>query len=132
MPLTRGSLYHYNYLWSREHKKSEISGRKARPVCLVVRSSASPAVLFLFPLTTRPPTLDTSALEVPVAEGRRANLADPCWIVLDEYNRLTEDELYDFESLRPMGAFSPEFLRRIIVAIAKVSETKRLKAVPRS
>lgn len=132
MSLTRGSLYRFNYLWSREHEKSEVSGRKARPVCLVVRSSASPAALFLFPITTQAPSTDTIALEVPIAELRRGGLATPCWIVVDEYNRVDEDELYDFESLTPLGTFSLAFLKQVAEEIAEAAKRRRLKAVPRS
>ncbi len=73
-----------------------------------------------------------SALEIPETECRRANLAQPCWIIVEEYNRIDEDELYDFESLIPLGEFSLGFLKRIGLAITKASEDKRLKAVRRS
>lgn len=132
MTLSRGSVYRYNYLWSREHEKREVSGRKARPVCLLIRSSALPAVLFLFPLTSQAPQPDTLALHVPDSECRRANLTQPCWIVVDEYNRADEDELYDFESLAPIGQFSLSFLKRVGLAVAEASARKRLRAVPRS
>lgn len=132
MPLTRGSLYRYNYLWSREHEKKEMSGRKARPVCLVVRSNTAPASLFLFPLTSQAPKDSTLSLEIPDAQCRLAGLMPPCWIILDEYNRCSEDALHDFESLVPLGHFSLAFLKRIALVIARAAEASRLKAVNRT
>lgn len=132
MPLSRGSLYRFNYLWSREYRRGEDSGRKGRPVCLVVRSTSSPAVLFLFPLTSREPPADVIALPVDKKECRLADLRHPCWIVLEEYNRVDENELYDFESLTPIGAFSPIFLKQVAATIKRASELERLTGVPRS
>lgn len=132
MRLTRGSLYRYNYLWSREDERKEISGRKARPICLVVRSSTTPAALFLFPITTKAPSGGTLAIEIPASQCRRGNLAHPSWIVVDEYNRVSEEDLYDFESLVPLGEFSHAFLKLIGLAIQKCAEEKRLRAVVRT
>lgn len=132
MPLSRGSIYRFKYLWSREHDNLEVSGRKARPVCLVVRSASKPSVLFIFPITIRPPLAGTAALNIPPVECRRGGLSENCWIVVDEYNRLSDDELYDFESLRPIGAFSEGFMKTIARAIKTVSQATRVRAVPRS
>lgn len=132
MPLSRGSLYRYSYLWYREHERRETSGRKDRPVCLVVRSTSSPAALFLFPVTSQEPLPDRLALEIPEAQCRRARLKAPCWIILDEYNRCTEDALHDFASLVPLGDFSLAFLKRIAFVVARAARTSRMKAVPRT
>ncbi|UXN57717.1 hypothetical protein [Phyllobacterium zundukense] len=34
-------------------------------------------------------------------------------LILDDYNKVRTDELYDFESLTPVGSFSPRFLERV-------------------
>jgi hypothetical protein len=131
MPLVRGSLYRYHYLWSRERWQGEESGRKARPVCLVMKSDANPATRFLFPLTTREPPSYLIALAIDVAECRRSNLVFPSWVVLEEYNRAVSDELYDFDSLDAIGQFGDAFMKRIALEIKRASTMKRLKAVDR-
>jgi hypothetical protein len=131
MPLSRGSLYLYNYLWSHEFERREVSGRKARPACLVVRRAGQPAALFLFPLTTKQPPDDRVSLEIPETELRRANLKQKCWIVLDEYNRCEEDELYDFQSLNPIGSFGARFLGQVGAGVARASKLRRLRGVNR-
>lgn len=50
-----GDLLRYYYLWARQADAGEESGRKARPVCIVVRIPTTPAALFLFPLTSQQP-----------------------------------------------------------------------------
>lgn len=132
MALSRGELYRYHYLWSREHERNEISGRKYRPVCLVVRSAAKPTSLFLFPLTSQKPAVGVVALEISGPECRHAGLQHPCWIILEEYNRLTEDELYDFESLTPIGRFGEATMRQIAKGIKRAAELQRLIGVPRA
>lgn len=132
MPLNRGSLYRFSYLWSREHRNGEISGRKARPVCLVVRSPTAPAVLYLFPVTSREPPPDVIALAINKGECRLAGLEHPSWIVLEEYNRVDETELYDFESLTPLGQFSSNFMLLIAAAIKRAAHLERLTGVPRT
>jgi hypothetical protein len=132
MPLKRGSLYRFNYLWSREHSNGEVSGRKARPACLVVRSSTTPAVLYLFPVTSREPPADVIALAISKGECRFASLDHPSWIVIEEYNRVDETELYDFESLTPIGQFSPSFMLHIAAAIKRAAQLERLTGVPRT
>ena len=130
MLMKRGEVYRYNYLWSHQHQRKEISGRKVRPVCLVVRSQRTPADLFLFPLTSQPPG-DRLALAVPENELYLAALRSPCWIILDEYNVLSEGHLYDFDSLSPLGTFSLGFMRKIAGAISAATKQHRLRSVRR-
>lgn len=132
MPLSRGSLYRFYYLWSRERWRGEESGRKSRPVCLVMKSAANPATLFLFPVTTKEPPPHSISLPIDSAECRRANLVFPSWIVVEEYNRVDSDELYDFESLDAIGRLSEPFMTRIALAIKRAAELKRLTGVDRS
>jgi hypothetical protein len=68
----------------------------------------------VFPITSKAPGSGTLALEIPETEARRAGLPRQCWIVVEEYNRINEDELYDFESLDPLGAFGLGFLKKAV------------------
>ena len=109
-----GDVLEYHYLWQREAGVGEESGRKFRPTCVVVTIVGNPTKLFLYPLTTRPPSPDQTALKIPDIERKRAGLDETCWLVLDELNVATSDELYDFETLVPTGSFSPAFTRTIV------------------
>jgi hypothetical protein len=126
-----GDIVRFNYLWAREAKVGEESGRKARPVCVIVRTSAAPAALFLLPLTSRPPAKARAVLSVPEIECKRGGLRSPCWIICDEYNRVTMDLAHDFESLDPIGAFSASFLKQIATSLKREALARRAKIVIR-
>ncbi|WP_246617929.1 hypothetical protein [Rhizobium populisoli] len=53
-----GDVVRFHYLWKRQADAGEETGRKARPVCVVVRTAAVPGVVFLFAITSRLPTDD--------------------------------------------------------------------------
>lgn len=53
--LEQGDVAHFHYLWHHEAQEGEESGRKPRPVCIVVKTPANPDVVFLFPFTTKSP-----------------------------------------------------------------------------
>jgi hypothetical protein len=126
-----GDIVRFNYLWAREAEVGEESGRKTRPVCVIVRTSAEPAALFLLPLTSRLPSKDRAALVIPEIECKRGGLRSPCWIVCDEYNRVTMDLAHDFESLDPIGAFSASFLKQIAASLKREALARRAKMVVR-
>ena len=126
-----GDIVRFNYLWARENDAGEESGRKARPVCVIVRTSAVPAALFLLPLTSRLPTKTRAALAVPEIECKRGGLRSPCWIICDEYNRVTMDLAHDFESLDAVGTFSASFLKQIASSLKREAIAKRAKIVVR-
>lgn len=71
-----GDVVTYPFLWKREQHQGETDGRKPRPVCMAVTLSNSDGhtVLFIVPITTRPPSKDRIAVEVPTTEVRRAGL----------------------------------------------------------
>ena len=127
-----GSILRYDYLWARQADAGEESGRKARLVCLVVRTASQPTSLFLFPLTSQRP--DQSCAHIPVSEieCRRGGLEFPCWLILDEFNRMKTDDAYDLANTRPIGLFSQAFLRKIAVMIKKVAARQRIRAIVRS
>ena len=49
--LERGQIVRFHYLWARQADAGEESGRKARPVCMVVRAPGNPGAVYLFPIT---------------------------------------------------------------------------------
>lgn len=129
--LKPGDLIRYNYLWAREAARGEESGRKARPSCVVVRTPAKPSVLFVFPLTSQQPGSERAFLAVPEIECRRGGLGYPSFLILDEYNRFFEDEAFDLEVPKPIGAFSGPFLRTIAATVRERAQSRRLNAVTR-
>lgn len=128
----QGDVAEFYYLWHREEQKGEESGRKPRPVCIVIKTSGNPDVVFLFPFTSKSPLAGQLALSVPEIECRRIGLAAPCWIILDEYNRVELDKDYDFVSTEPIGSVSAAFLREIAATIREAMRTASIKAVKRT
>jgi mRNA-degrading endonuclease toxin of MazEF toxin-antitoxin module len=126
-----GDIVRFNYLWARESEAGEECGRKARPVCVIVRTFADPAALFLLPLTSRRPSQTRTALTVPEIECKRGGLRAPCWIICDEYNRVTMDLAHDFESLDAVGTFSASFLKQIATSLKREAIARRAKMVIR-
>jgi hypothetical protein len=110
----------------------EESGRKPRPVCIVIKTPGNPDVVFLFPFTSKPPLAGQLGLPVPEMECRRVGLAAPCWIILDEYNRVEMDKDYDFASTEPIGSVSAAFLREIAATVRKAVRSTGMKAVNRT
>jgi hypothetical protein len=129
--LKPGDVLRYSYLWARQADAGEESGRKARPVCIVVRTPAEPAALFLFPLTSQKPDRSRVHVAVSEIECRRGGLDFPTWLVLDEYNRVRVDEAYDLVTTKPLGAFSPAFVRKIAALIKEAAAQRRLRGVVR-
>jgi len=130
--LERGQIVRFFYLWKRQADAGEESGRKARPVCIVVRTPDNPGAAFLFPITSQQPDPDRLSLSFGEIECRRAGLAYPCWIILDEYNRVELDKAFDFESTKPIGSVSPAFLTRIAATVKEAARTRRLSGIARS
>jgi hypothetical protein len=90
------------------------------------------ASVFLFPITSQRPRDERLFLSISQIECRRAGLDFPCWIVLDEYNRVELDKALDFESTRPLGSFSLAFLKKIALAVKDAAAARRLTGVSRS
>jgi hypothetical protein len=134
-----GLVIRYRYLWQRQALAGEETGRKARPVCVVIPIGAKGADVVLFPLTTQPPCSDRLAVQVPETERRRLQLKGngPAWIILDEGNR---DELPNSYHLEPVtvdpvrfhyGVFSPAFMRVVLTTLAQAIRAQQLKVVSR-
>ena len=127
-----GDVVRFHYLWKRQADVGEESGRKARPVCVVVRTPGVPGAVFLFAITSQAPSEDRLFLSISQMECRRAGLDFPCWIILDEYNRVELDKAFDFESTVPLGSFSPAFLKKIARIVKDAAASRRLASVNRS
>ena len=56
----------------------EESGRKARPVCVVVQAPHVPGAVFLFAITSKAPVAERLFLPISQIECRRAGLDFPC------------------------------------------------------
>ena len=130
--LEQGDVAEFHYLWHREAEKGEESGRKPRPVCIVIKTPGNPDVVLLFPFTSKQPLDGQLALHVPEIECRRIGLASPCWIILDEFNRVEMDKDYDFVSTEPIGSVSAAFLREMAATIKQAARTSASKAVKRT
>jgi hypothetical protein len=133
-----GLVVAYNYLWAREHDGGEETGRKSRPVCVQILFEASmmanekPMPSLLFPITSQPPMKDRRALAIPEIECRRAGLATPAWIVVDEWN---EDDLAaspDLASTKALGRFGAAFVRAIRIAAVEAIRSGQYRRVQRT
>lgn len=125
--MRRGDVFRFHYLWGHEAARGEESGRKIRSVCLVLEIDGW---LYLFPITSRKPAAGERLHEViPETECRRIGL-DPTggrisYLVLDDYNKVRNGEFYDFESLEPVGSFSPRFMKQIARRFLDAVQTRR-------
>ena len=129
--LEPGDVVRFFYLWTRQADAGEDSGRKARPACIAVKSSAPSSIAYLFAITSQTPGAERLAAAFSEIECRRAGLSFPSWIILDEYNRVDLERPYDFESMVPLGAVSPSFLRQLAAIIKNAAEKRRIAAVVR-
>jgi hypothetical protein len=127
-----GEVYEFSYLWKRQAEEGEESGRKDRPVCLAVTSGQNPTALFLFPITSQKPSPGREAIAIAEIECGRANLDHPSWLVIDELNYTTTDNLVDFVGLSPRGAFSAAFLAIIAQRIRALRSHGRVAIARRT
>lgn len=88
--------------------------------------------MFLFPITSQVPGTDRLSLAISQIKCRRAGLDSPCWILLDEYNRVELDKAFDFETTTPIGTFSPAFLKTIASTVKQAAAARKLIGVAHS
>lgn len=88
--------------------------------------------MFLFPITSQMPGTDRLSLAISQIESRRAGLDFPCWIILDEYNRVEPDKAFDFETTTPIGSFNAAFLKAIASTVKQAAAARKLAGVARS
>ncbi|WP_246763532.1 hypothetical protein [Rhizobium sp. 007] len=102
-------------------------------MCVVVRATAVlPGTVFLSPIISQQPDTERLSLAISQIECRRAGLDFPCWLILDEYNRIELDKAFDFESTAPLGSFSPAFLKKIALTVKNAAAARRLAGITRS
>ena len=91
-PPKPGDVVPYWYLWHHEANRGQEEGVKPRP-CLVVRrltNEQHQTKLFIVPITTRPPSEQTPAIEVPAQTQNRLGLEGKrSWIITNEVNSFT-------------------------------------------
>ncbi|RDJ23019.1 hypothetical protein DWF00_06570 [Bosea caraganae] len=127
----QGDILRFYYLWSHQVEDGEESGRKDRPVCLVVRTPSNPALLYLFPLTSKQPGSDRLSLPIGQFECRRTGLDFPTWLIVDEYNVAASDELFDLASPTAIGSLSRATMTKVATLVKLASAERRLKGVRR-
>lgn len=89
-------------------------------------------VLLLFPITSKQPSPDRFAFELPEIEKRRAGLdVDlPLWIVLDEFNEDVIGRSFYLEPEPPLGRLSRAFLAPLLRKF--IARHESLRGVRRS
>ncbi|HTV71733.1 MAG TPA: hypothetical protein VMF90_24640 [Rhizobiaceae bacterium] len=127
-----GEIYAYNYLWLRQHRTGEESGRKVRPCALIFRSTWNPPRLYLFAITTQQPDESREAIEIPAKERSLGGLDSRCWLVIDELNITLQTRLYDFQSTDPLGRFSETFTRMLAARISAAVRAGMTMAIKRN
>lgn len=126
--MNRGDVYRFNYLWGHEAENGQTGSEKIRRVCLMMQVESW---LFLFPITSLEPQSELGRerlyVEVPEIEKRRVGLSSnkPSYLILDDYNKVRSDELYDFESLTPTGSLSPRFVGHVARQLQQALQEKR-------
>lgn len=132
MTARTGDVIWYPYLWTWQAERGESEGRKNRPCCMMVSRvdrKTRKTLLFLFAISSQPPTQAGSAIEVPALERRRAGLHDlkQAWVTVNEYNLdVLEDSFYYGPGSAPLGRFSDAFVRTILTELKGAIEERRL------
>lgn len=126
--MKRGDVYRFNYLWGHEAARGQTGSKKIRSVCLMMQVEDW---LFLFPITSLEPQPEAGQerlyVEIPELEKSRLRLSSdkPSYLILDDYNKVRSDELYDFESLTPRGSLSPRFVGQVARVLHQAIQEKR-------
>lgn len=118
-----GTLVHYQFLWSHEANRGQEEGVKRRPCAIILRSpNPHSDRIFLIPVTTKEPEVNTPALEIPELEARRMGLADPIrrWIVLNEIN-VDEIPSYVLEPNAKIGQIGGSFFTTVLTEFKRVN-----------
>ncbi|TPM34081.1 hypothetical protein FJ955_00125 [Mesorhizobium sp. B2-2-2] len=85
----------------------------------------------MFPLTSQKPDQSRAYIAISEIECRRGGPDFPSWLICDEYNRVRLDEVYDFVTTKPIGSFSPAFVRKIAGLIKEAATKRRLRGIAR-
>lgn len=97
-----GEVLNYSYLWQHEFEQGRDEGRKDRPVAVVIVTRTIDGLdqVHVVPITTRPPSKEQVAIEVPTAVRKHLGLkAERSWVIVSEWNRFTWPG-YDIRPIR--------------------------------
>ncbi|AQT47936.1 hypothetical protein [Bartonella choladocola] len=124
------SIIIYPYLWEHQASKGETEGRKKRPAAVAMRLLQND-LLILWPITTKEPSQDRFAVEIPDIEKRRAGLEQDLrlWIILDEFNIDKIGSSFYLEPDPPIGAFSKAFFLPLVREF--IERRQQLKGIER-
>lgn len=131
--IQHGDVVKYSYLWAREQTRGEEAGRKTRPACvmLIVTGADGKLTTLIFPITSQKPLPDTSAIEIPETEARRAGLYRPAWVIVDELNKDDLASSFALEDRKPLGRFSKKFMLKLAIAVRAVAQARKMKIISR-
>lgn len=120
--LAEGDIIQYPYRWAGDAAEGRApEGGKDRPSCLVllIKDAAGRSVIFLAPISSKPPRGDQIALSIPETERRRAGLEKypEAWVFVDEVNTDMLGESWYMKPQNPMGTFGRAFLAKVAAAI---------------
>ena len=121
--LRPGDIVRYPYLWRWQRDRNETAGRKDRPVCVIVAARGRDGLthLALLAISSREPSADQGATEIPEIECRRAGLSEwkRAWITISEYNYDIAERSWHLDVNRPpLGRFGKPFMMRVAAACA--------------
>lgn len=128
----QGNVYLYSYLWAREAHRGEVSGRKDRPSCLLLRPVSRPDILFLFAITSQPPSVGRVYEALTASDCHRCGLREPAWLILDEYNISYASDPHEFASLKPLGKLGSEVLRKAAEKAAAAARSGKARRIIRN
>ena len=134
-----GLVIPYFYLWRHQHDQGEESGRKARPVLIVIavtRAATSKLRVAVAPITSQQPEPSRSAVELPQRVKAHLRLSAPrSWVICDEYNEFDWPGV-DLETTlwgEPTYGFVPDGLvGQVRAELLAARRRGVLKTVPRS
>lgn len=139
-PPRPGEVIAYAYLWTHEHDAGREDAAKDRPCAVVVSvRHRDDDIVYVLPITSRPPVPPEDGIEVPRETRKRLGLqAAPCWIVLTEVNRF----VWPGPDLRPIanpvgaawsyGLLPAKLFTRVRDAMILRARERRLRAVGRT
>ncbi len=103
-----GLVISYAYLWEQESQQGLVEGRKTRPCVLIlaVEAHMGSTRVTVAPITHRPPTDKTSAIEIPARIKQHLGLDDAAsWVVISEVNQF----IWPGYDLRPIAGHSDKY-----------------------
>ncbi len=132
-----GLVIPYFYLWRREHEAGEESGRKARPVVIVIsEATAGKRRVAVAPVTSQEPDATRHAQEIPRRVLVHLGLpAHRSWVICDEFNAfdwLGPDVGVTPEGKLGFGYVPDALIERIRAEMRSARDHGALKSVPRS